>query len=89
MNMRSEYFFTHRCAMSDKRSLQKFDEFFRRFSSEGFIVEELNHQDLMNYIAYKFKNEYIYDFYFPRAAFEKLPVIERRLDKEGDTNGPI
>ena len=89
LNMRSEYFFTHRCAMSDTRSLQKFDEFFRRFSSEGFIVEELNHQDLMNYIAYKFKNEYIYDFYFPRAAFEKLPAIERRLDKEGDTNGPI
>ena len=89
MNMRTEYFFTTRCNINDKRSIQKFDEYFRRFLSEGFMVEELNHQDLMNFIAYKFKNEYIYDFYFPRTAFEKLPIRTERLDKGGEENGVI
>ncbi len=84
MNMRTEYFVMHKCKTGDKKSIQKFDEFFRRFRSEGFIVHELNHQDLMNYIAYKFKNEYIYDFYFPRAAFEKFETRNEHLNEEGE-----
>lgn len=92
MNMRTEYFMLHKCRVSDKKSIQKFDEFFRRIASEGFAVAELNHQDLMNYIAYKFKNEYIYDFYFPRAVFEKLEERNEYLNSssgEVERNGAV
>ena len=86
MNMQTEFFIMHKCRMDDKKSIQKFDELFRRFRIERFEIEELKKKDLMNYIAFKFCNEYIYDFYFPRGGFSELDerheVLERGTENE-------
>ena len=84
MNMASEFFILHKCRRNDKKSIEKFDELFRRFKSERFEIEELRRRDLLNYIAFKFCNEYIYDFYFPRGAFEELDIHREVLERNPD-----
>ena len=84
MNMRSEYFVMCQCKRDDKKTLQKFDELYRRFQAERFNVEQLNRRDFINYIAYHFRNQYIYDYYCPRAIFEILDENTCYINEEGE-----